>query len=101
MDKLQKFELMSKVVRELEDLQNSLTAVIEKMGKIEVDNINGLNDKRLETELSDMYGRTAQNVDSITALFTYFEEKTEEYGEANRGAIEAAQAVAAMEAAKE
>lgn len=101
MDKLQKFELMNKVVRELEDLKNSLNAVIEKMGKIEVDNINGLNDKRLETDLSDMYSRTAQNVDAIMALTTYFEEKTEDYGDTNRGAIEAIEAAAAVEAAKE
>ena len=101
MDKLQKFELMSKVSRELEDLQNSLTAVIEKMGKIEVDNINGLNDKRLETELSNMYSRTAENVDAITALTTYFEERTEEYGDTNRSAIEAIEAAAAIEASKE
>ncbi|MBC7572284.1 MAG: hypothetical protein H7319_21525 [Spirosoma sp.] len=100
MDKAQKFELMNKVVRELEDLQNSLNAVIEKMGKLEVDNINGLNDKRLETDLSDMYSRTAQNVDGILALTTYFETKTEEYGDTNRGAIDAAEAAAAIENAK-
>lgn len=100
MDKAQKFELMSKVVRELEDLQNSFNAVIEKLGKIEVDNINGLNDKRLETDMSEMYGRTAQNVDGITALTKYFEEKTDEYGETNKGAIAAIEAAAAIEDAK-
>lgn len=100
MDKAQKFELMNKVVRELEDLQNSFNAVIEKLGKIEVDNINGLDDKRLEADLSEMYSRTAQNVDGIAALTTYFEEKTDEYGDANRGAIDAANAAAAIEDAK-
>ena len=101
MDKAQKFELMNKIVRELEDLQNSLTAVIEKMGKLEVDNINGLSDKRLETDLSDMYGRTAQNVDAITELTTYFESKRDEFGDTNRAAIEAIETAAAVEATKQ
>jgi hypothetical protein len=48
MDKAQKFELMNKVVRELEDLQNSQTALITKISQIEVDNMNGLNDSYLE-----------------------------------------------------
>lgn len=49
METLKKFELMEKIVRELEDLQNSQQAVIQKMGKIEVDNIE-LGDKKLEQD---------------------------------------------------
>ena len=39
MDTLKKFELMEKIVRELEDLQHSQQAIIQKIGKIEVVNI--------------------------------------------------------------
>jgi hypothetical protein len=39
MDKLKKFELMEKIVHEFEDLKNSQLAIIQKLGKIEVDNI--------------------------------------------------------------
>lgn len=100
MDKAQKFELMNKVVRELEDLQNSQTALITKIGQIEVDNMNGLNDKRLETDLGDMHTKIAQNVDVITEIFAYFEAQRDEFGNTNRSAIEAAEAAAAAEAVK-
>lgn len=100
MDKAQKFELMNKVVRELEDLQNSQTALITKIGQIEVDNMNGLNDKRLEDDLSEMHSKIAENVDAITEIFVYFEAKRDEYGDTNRSAIEAAEAAAAAEAVK-
>ena len=99
MDKLQKLELMNKVVREFEDLQNSQTALIEKIGKIEVDNMNGLNDPRLEKDLSDMHSKIATNLDAITDIFAYFETKRDEYSERNRSAIEAIEAEAAIAAA--
>ena len=101
MDKLQKFELMNKVVRELEDLQNSQTALIEKIGKIEVDNMNGLNDSYLEKNLGDMHSKIAANLDVITEIFAYFETKRDEYNEKNRSAIEAIEAAAAIEAANQ
>lgn len=101
MDKLQKLELMNKVVRELEDLQNSQTAIVEKIGKIEVDNMNGLNDSRLEKDLGDMHANIASNLDAITAIFAYFETKRDEYSEKNRSAIEALEAQAAIDSANE
>ncbi|MGM9508436.1 hypothetical protein ACS5NO_11935 [Larkinella sp. GY13] len=100
MDKLQKFELMNKIVREFEDLQNSQTALIQKIGKIEVDNMNGLNDANLEKTLGTMHGKIAENLDSITEIFTYFESKRDEYAEKNGAAIAALEAAAAIEAAK-
>jgi len=82
MDKLKKFELMEKIVRQLQDLKNSQQAIIEKLGRLEVDNFD-LNDKRLETVLSDMHQRTADNFDSINDLLNAFSDKTENFGEAN------------------
>ena len=57
MDKAKKFELMNKIVRELEDLQNSQTALITKIGQIEVDNMNGLNDSLVLRQKPDKPGR--------------------------------------------
>jgi hypothetical protein len=99
MDKLQKFELMNKIARELEDLQNSQTALITKISQIEVDNMNGLNDSYLEKNLDDIHTKIAANVDSVNEIFAHFEEKRDEYGEKNRSAIEAAAAAAAVSAA--
>lgn len=82
MDKLQKFELMEKIVRQLEDLKNSQQAVVEKIGKIEVDNIE-LGDKRLEKIVPEIYQRTSDNLDAIAELLEGFSDKTENYGEKN------------------
>lgn len=82
MDKLKKFDLMAKIVRELEDVRNSQQAVLEKIGKIEVDNIE-LGDKLIESKMPDIYQRTADNADSIREILESFQEKTEEYSEKN------------------
>lgn len=82
MKTLQKFELMEKIVRELEDLQNSQQAIIQKIGKIEVDNIE-LGDKKLEKDLPDMHQRVADNLDAIVNIIEYFATKTDKFGEKN------------------
>ena len=78
MDKIRKFELMEKIVHELEDLKNSQQAIIQKIGKIEVDNID-LGDKRLEKDLPDMHQRVADNLDTIAAILEDFASQTDEY----------------------
>lgn len=82
MDKLKKFDLMAKIARELEDVRNSQQAVLEKIGKIEVDNIE-LGDKTIETKLPDIYQRTADNADAIKQILDSFQEKTDEFAEKN------------------
>lgn len=82
MDTLKKFELMQKIVRELEDLQHSQQAIIQKIGKIEVDNIE-LSDKKLDKDLPDMHQRVADNLDTIGSILDYFAEKTENFGNKN------------------
>ncbi|EOR96512.1 hypothetical protein ADIARSV_0296 [Arcticibacter svalbardensis MN12-7] len=82
MDKLKKFNLMEKIVRELEDLKNSQQAVIQKIAKIEVDNIE-LGDKKLEKDLPDVHQRTADNLDTIKGIMDYFADKTENFGDSN------------------
>ncbi|RIV23709.1 hypothetical protein DYU11_12080 [Fibrisoma montanum] len=100
MDKLQKFELMNKIARELEDLQNSQTVLMSKIGQIEVDNMNGLNDKYLEEHLGEMHATIASNVDTISEIFAHFEQQRDEFAKTNQSDIEAAQSAAAIESAK-
>lgn len=74
MDKLEKVEMMDKILREFDDLKNSQTSVLKKISKIEADNINlgvGLLDKKLP----DMW----QNVDANLTLVTALEEEFQEY----------------------
>lgn len=82
MDKLKKFALMEKIVHELEDLKNSQQALVQKLTKIEVDNID-LGDKRLEKELPDMHQRVADNLDAVTALLEDFAEQTTSFSDSN------------------
>lgn len=82
MDTLKKFELMEKIVRELEDLQHSQQAIIQKLGKIEVDNIE-LGDTRLNKDLPDMHQRVSDNLDTIVGILEYFAEKTQNFGNKN------------------
>jgi hypothetical protein len=82
MDKIKKFELMEKIVHELGDLRNSQQAIIQKLAKIEVDNID-LGDKKLDKDLPDMHQRVSDNLDSIAEILEYFEGKTGEYESTN------------------
>jgi hypothetical protein len=82
MDTLKKFGLMEKIVHELEDLKNSQLAIIQKLGKIEVDNIE-LGDKRLEKDLPDMHQRVSDNLDTIAGIEEYFADKTEAFSSKN------------------
>lgn len=82
MDTLKKFELMEKIVRELEDLQHSQQAIIQKIGKIEVDNIE-LGDKRLDKDLPDMHQRVSDNLETIVGILAYFADKTQNFGNKN------------------
>ena len=82
MDTLKKFAAMEKIVHELEDLRNSQQEIIQKLGKIEVDNMD-LGDKRLETELPDMHQRIADNLDAIAGILEYFAGNTEKFADTN------------------
>jgi hypothetical protein len=82
MDTLKKFGLMEKIVHELEDLKNSQQAIVQKLSKIEVDNID-LGDKRLDKELPDMHQRIAENLETIAGLLEDFASQTEKYSNQN------------------
>ena len=80
--KLKKFGMMEKIVHELEDLKNSQQAIIQKLAKIEVDNIE-LGDKRLEKDLPDMHQRVSDNLDTIASILEDFASQTETYSDKN------------------
>jgi Mg2+ and Co2+ transporter CorA len=82
MDKLKKFGLMEKIVHELEDLRNSQQAIIVKLAKVEVDNME-LGNKRLEKDLPDMHQRVTDNLDTITGLLDDFAAQTDQFSDKN------------------
>ena len=74
MDKLQKLQMMDKMIRELDDLKNSQTAVLKKLTQIEADNIT-LGVGLLEKKLPDLH----EEVDSGEAIVTGLLEEFQTY----------------------
>ncbi|UZD23435.1 hypothetical protein PBT90_08550 [Algoriphagus halophytocola] len=74
MDKLEKLDLMDKILREFDDLKHSQTSVLNKISKIEVDNIN-LGVKLLEEKLPKMW----QNVNNNLVLVIELEQEFKAY----------------------
>jgi ElaB/YqjD/DUF883 family membrane-anchored ribosome-binding protein len=79
---LKKFALMEKIVHELEDLKNSQQAIIQKLAKIEVDNID-LGNKRLDQDLPDMHQRVSDNLDTIASILEDFATQTDKFSDKN------------------
>lgn len=82
MDKIEKFKTMEKVLREIEDLKNSETAVIKKVGQIEAENIN-LNIQTLGKSLTQVYEGAHNNLENIESLHASFSETMSEFKSKN------------------
>ena len=88
MDKLAKLELMDKISRELEDLANSQTSVLKKIGQIEADNIN-LGMQMLDKKLGELYERVDGSLNIVTELSENFtQERTTFYTKNNMASLE-------------
>ncbi|MEO6001413.1 MAG: hypothetical protein ABIN89_31465 [Chitinophagaceae bacterium] len=71
MEKTEKLVIMNKVVRELDDLVNSETSLLKKLGQLEADNIN-LGDKVLEAELSGIYEHVDNALSETSSLHSTY-----------------------------
>ena len=78
MEKLQKLELMDKILRELDDLKNSQTAVLKKVAQIEADNIT-LSVGLLEKKLPDIHEEVDSSVVIVTELLVEFQEYRDKF----------------------
>ena len=65
--------MMEKMVRQLEDLVNSETSIIRKVGQMEAENIN-LNFKLLDKQLPDILSNSEKNLELATSLHDEFQE---------------------------
>lgn len=86
MEKKQQYELMQKIVRELEDLSNSQTSVLKKIAQIEADNIT-LGSKALEVVLPDVHESVDNSITKIQDLMTAFNEDVESFRSKNEQAL--------------
>ena len=78
MDKIEKMHMMDKMIRELEDISNSQTSLLKKIGQLEADNIN-LGNSLLEKKLPDMYAKIDEGVTESTSLFESFTELRDKF----------------------
>lgn len=86
MDNNEKLATMDKILRELEDISNSSTALLKKVAQVETENIN-LGDKLLEEKLPDLHEKIDEMVTESTALIASFTEAREKfYVDNNMGA---------------
>lgn len=77
MDKMEKYDAMNKILRELEDVKNSETSVLKKIAQIEAENINygfSLLEKLLP-DAHDFSAKLIEVVDQIIGDFTEFKNK--------------------------
>jgi hypothetical protein len=84
MEPRQQLALMDKVIRELDDLKNSLTSVLKKIAQLEADNINLgielLNDglPELHEEADDALAKAATLVDQFTEHRNKYEQDNQQ-----------------------
>lgn len=78
----EKIALMDKVLRELNDIINSQTAVLKKIAQVEAENIN-LNDDSLADSLPDIHEHVDAALTATTALTEKFQTVHDEFVIAN------------------
>lgn len=83
MENIEKMHLMDKLLRELEDLSNSQTSLLKKIGQLEADNIN-LGNSLLEKKLPDMYAKIEEGASEASSLTESFMELRNKFVAANK-----------------
>jgi ElaB/YqjD/DUF883 family membrane-anchored ribosome-binding protein len=83
MDNMEKMKVMDKLVRELEDLTNSQTSLLKKIGQVEADNIN-LGNSLLEKKLPDIYAKIEETLSDVNALQSDFTSMRDKFVKDNR-----------------
>ncbi len=78
MNPQQQLTLMDKVIRELDDLKNSQTAVLKKIAQVEADNIN-LGSGILDEGLPGIHEEVDDAVQKVGELLEKFKEERNTY----------------------
>jgi len=82
MEKRQKLELIEKMLRELDDLKNSQTAVLKKIAQVEAENINaGIS--ILDQELPDIHEKADTNLEGLSQLLDKLQQHRDEFVKKN------------------
>ncbi|WP_300601787.1 hypothetical protein [Niabella sp.] len=88
MDKREQLTAMDKILRELEDLKNSETAVLKKIAQIEAENMN-LGVAVLELALPDIHEHINTSVEQVNEVISRFTEHRNQFSKDHK--LEAAE----------
>jgi hypothetical protein len=83
MEKMQKLQMMDKILRELDDLKSSQTSVLKKVTQVEADNIN-LGNSLLDQSLPDVHESIDKGIESVVALSEKFQASRDKFAAENR-----------------
>ncbi|MEP6749557.1 MAG: hypothetical protein ABJB86_17600 [Bacteroidota bacterium] len=83
MDKMNKLEMMDKILRELEDVKNSQTSVLKKISQVEAENIN-LGVQLLDKILPDIHESVDKGITGITSLLENFQVYRDKFSKDNK-----------------
>jgi ElaB/YqjD/DUF883 family membrane-anchored ribosome-binding protein len=78
MDKVEKKNMMEKMIRELEDISNSQTSLLKKVTQLEADNIN-LGNSLLDKRLPDIHEKVDAGVTEVNAVMEEFTAATQKF----------------------
>lgn len=83
MEKIEKLNMMNKMLRELQDITNSQTSLLKKISQLEAENIN-LGNRVLEKKLPDIHGKIDEALTEVSALEIEFQEATDKFIKDNK-----------------
>jgi len=83
MDKREKLAAMDKILRELEDLKNSETAVLKKIAQVEAENIN-LGAGVLELALPDIHENISTTIEQVEEVISRFTTHRNQFSKDNK-----------------
>lgn len=83
MDKMQKLQMMDKILRELDDLKSSQTSVLKKVSQIEAENIN-LGIQMLDQELPDVHESIDNGIEAVSSLSEKFQAYRDKFSSDNK-----------------
>lgn len=83
MEKMQKLEMMDKILRELDDLKSSQTSVLKKVTQIEAENIN-LGNSLLDQSLPDVHESIDKGIESMADLSEKFQVSRDKFAKDNK-----------------
>ena len=83
MDKMQKLEMMDKLLRELEDVKSSQTSVLKKISQVEAENLN-LGVQLLDQSLPDVHESVDKGITDISSLLEKFQLHRNKFSKDNK-----------------